>query len=101
MLKLTGSDVNVYKLLSYLILAFFVFIHIRVRQRINLWAKDNGHTVLSKLYVPWHWYFPLCGGFHPANFRVKVLNSLGEKEVYWIAGGGHFWLSYNLKIQKA
>ena len=58
-------------------------------------------TVLSKIYIPWHWYFPLCGGFHPANFRVKVINAQGEKEKYWVAGGGLFWLSNDLKIKKS
>lgn len=90
------------KLLGNLILLFFVSIHVRIRRQINVWAKDNGLSVLSKIYVPWHWYyFPLCGGFHPANFRVKVSNPQSEKEVYWIAGGGFFWASDHLKIQKA
>ena len=100
--KKAGVIVDMYKLLGYSILLLFVFIHVRIRRRINRWALENEKTIISKIYIPWHWYyFPLCGGFHPANFRVKVLNARSEKEVYWIAGGGFFWVSDDLKIQEA
>lgn len=92
------------KLISFLLLAliiyFFRSVNMRIRRVIDQWALDNGMTVLSKTYIPWHWYFPLCGGFHPAKFEVKVINSYGKKETYRIAGGGWFGLNDNLEIQR-
>lgn len=57
--------------------------------------------IVSKIYIPWHWYFPLCGGFHPANFRITAKNANGEKEIYWIVGGGSLWLCDELKVEKS
>jgi hypothetical protein len=95
---------NLEGLLSYLgtglILYFFWLINARTRRKIDTWAKDNGVDVLSKIYIPWHWYFPLCGGFHAANFRVTAKNAKGEKEIYWILGGGSLWLSDDIKVTK-
>ena len=83
-----------------LIIFFFWNINSRTRKLIDQWALNNEMTVLSKLYIPWHWYFAFCGGFHPANFRVTVFNSKNEKETYWITGGGLFWLSNDIKVRK-
>jgi hypothetical protein len=96
---------NLNGLLSYLvtglIVYFFWLVNARTRRKIDRWAKENGIDILHKIYVPWHWYFPLCGGFHPANFRIIAKNSDGEKESYWILGGGSLWLSDELKVEKS
>lgn len=96
---------NLNGLLSYLgtglIVSFFWFVNARTRRRIDLWAKENRMDIVSKIYIPWHWYFPLCGGFHPANFRITAKNANGEKEIYWIVGGGSLWLCDELKVEKS
>ncbi|MBJ6726358.1 DUF3592 domain-containing protein [Geomesophilobacter sediminis] len=85
-------------LVTVLIIYFFWRINAITRIKIDRWAKDRGVDVLSKVYVPWHWYYPLCGGFHPANFRVTARNAQGEKEIYWIIGGGFLWLNDEIRV---
>lgn len=87
-------------LLTALVILYFWIANFRTSRMIEKWAKENGVTILSKLYIPWHWYFPFFGGFHPANFRVSVKNSNGEKEIYWIVGGGLTGLRKEIKVTK-
>lgn len=87
-------------LLTALVILYVLSANFRTSRMIEKWAKENGVTILSKLYIPWHWYFPLLGGFHPANFRVSVRNSNGEKEIYWIVGGGLTGLRKEIKVTK-
>lgn len=95
---------NLNGLVSYfatgLIMYLFWLLNAKTRKKIDKWAKDNELEILHKIYIPWHWYFPLCGGFHPANFRVTATNSKGEKEIYWIVGGGTLWIGDELKVEK-
>jgi len=86
-------------LLSALVLLSFWSANFRTSMMIEEWAKEKEVIILSKIYIPWHWYFPLCGGFHPANFRVNVKKTSGETETYWIAGGGLTWLRKEIKVK--